>query len=76
MMLSLAGAAEQQELANKRMITGAWLAGRLGGMADPKTYPTLESLLGDMPEPEPEELEPEERHVGAKLWVMLLNRRS
>lgn len=53
---------------------GAWLGGLLGGMADPKTYPALSAILDDAPEPEPEEVDPETAHVGAKLWVMWLNK--
>lgn len=44
-------------------------------MIDPDKYPTLEEMLGEEPEPEPEaELGAE--HVGAKLWVMWLNQKK
>jgi len=58
----------------RNTITLAWLNGRLSGMADPETYPTLESMLGEeKPEPEAEP-EPGAEHVGAQLWIMFLNR--
>lgn len=43
-------------------------------MADPKTYPALEDLLGSDAEPEHRD-EPESEHAGARLWVMFLNRK-
>lgn len=55
----------------------AWLGGLLGGSADPKTYPPLSDLIGEEPEPESEPDAPpdeEAAHVGAKLWIMFLNR--
>lgn len=61
------------------MITAVWLNGKLSGMADPESYPTLSELLGDPdPDPEPDdtEVEPEAQHIGARLWVMHLNRGS
>lgn len=59
----------------KRMITSAWLTGRLGGMADPETYPALEQLLGnEEQQEEPKQENPEARHAGARLWLMFLNR--
>lgn len=58
----------------RHILTGVWLNGRLSGMADPKTYPSLQELLGDERE---EEVDPEPgtEHAGAKLWIMYLNRK-
>ena len=42
-------------------------------MADPKTYPTLDEILGDDAGPDAEP-EPGSEHAGAKLWLMYLNR--
>lgn len=68
------GASDRADVERKRTMMGAWLGGLLGGMADPKTYPALSTILDDEPEPEPEELDSEAAHVGAKLWVMWLNK--
>lgn len=57
----------------RHILTGVWLNGRLSGMADPKTYPTLNEILGDEAEPDAEP-EPGSEHAGAKLWLMYLNR--
>ncbi len=57
------------------MITGSWLNGRLSGMIDPNKYPSLEEMLGEEPQAEPEP-EPGAEHVGARLWVMWLNRKK
>ncbi|MBY8335207.1 hypothetical protein [Qipengyuania pacifica] len=43
-------------------------------MIDPENYPSLEEMLGEEKQAEPE-LEPGAEHVGAKLWVMWLNRK-
>lgn len=73
------GANDRVEIDRKHAILGAWLSGRLGGMADPKTYPELSSLLGeddsDDASPEAEIAETEATHAGAKLWIMFLNRK-
>lgn len=63
----------------RHVITGAWFNGRFGGMADPKTYPSLtevlEQVFADPVEAAgDDELDPEAEHVGAKLWIMYLNR--
>jgi hypothetical protein len=52
------------------VVIGAWLGGQLGGMADPRTYPSLESLLGeDKPKKKPE---PGEASANAKAWGVWL----
>lgn len=70
------GARDRAEAEDRRMITGAWLMGQLGGMADPETYPALEDLLGMEPEEPEEEPSPEAAHIGARLWIMHLNSRK
>ncbi len=71
------GARDRVEGDRKRTILGSWLGGLLGGMVDPKTYPSLVSLIGEdeVPEVVDEEPDPEAAHAGAKLWIMFLNRR-
>ena len=44
-------------------------------MIDPDTYPSLEEMLGEEPQQETEP-EPRAEHIGAKLWVMWLNRKK
>lgn len=44
-------------------------------MIDPNKYPSLEEMLGEEPQAEPEP-EPGAEHVGARLWVMWLNRKK
>ena len=68
------------EVEERRTAFGAWLGGLLGGMADPKTYPKFDDLIGPSSDaelgPEPEttsEPDPEAETVGAKLWIMYLN---
>ena len=75
-MLCLQAANERAREQTRNLIAGVWLNGRLSGMADPKTYPALEDLLDDGVEPELEgETETGTENIGAKLWIMFLNRR-
>ena len=73
------GANDRVEVARKHTILGAWLSGRLGGMADPKSYPELSALLGEdevqADEAPSEDEDPDAAHVGAKLWIMFLNKK-
>lgn len=73
------GANDRVEADRKHAILGAWLSGRLGGMADPKSYPELSSLLGEEEQQadasESDDEDPEAAHVGAKLWIMFLNKK-
>ena len=63
-----------------RTAYGAWLGGLLGGMADPKTYPKFEDVIGGG-ESESESGQADEAddtgdangNAGAKLWIMFLN---
>ena len=73
-ILALQGASEKAQNEFRNVVTGAWLNGRLSGMIDPENYPSLEEMLGEEKQAEPE-LEPGAEHVGAKLWVMWLNRK-
>ena len=73
--MALQGAKERAQSEVRNVITGSWLNGRLV-MADQKTYPSLEEMLGEEPEPEGDyEPEPGAEHIGAKLWIMYLNRK-
>lgn len=79
-ILALQAASERARAEIRNVITGAWVNGQLSGMADPNTYPALGTLLGQMlgddTETEAEtDSEPGADTIGAKLWIMFLNRK-
>lgn len=73
-MLALQGAMERSQSDFRNAAYTGWLTGRLSGMADPATYPSFAMLIGIEAPEESEEPDPEAKGVGARLWIMRLNK--
>lgn len=69
--MALQGARDRYETTYQNHVVTAWLTGLLGGMADPKTYPKLETLIGKEKKTE-RTADPAEASNNARLWGMAL----
>ena len=72
-MLALQGAMERSQSDFRNAAYTGWLTGRLSGMADAATYPSFAAIIG-VETPEADEPDPEAKGVGARLWIMRLNK--
>ncbi|MED5546129.1 MAG: hypothetical protein VYD90_12840 [Pseudomonadota bacterium] len=75
----LRGARAREKAAFRNLATSAWLTGLLS-QSDPRSYPTLESLIGDDAKAsEPQRTDPAEAKQNLRMWGVWLkavNRKS
>jgi len=78
-IVALQGARARREGEYRNHVIGAWMTGLLAGMADPKTYPELNTLLEPEDKPEPAPADPAEASSNARAWgawLQAVNKRA